>query len=97
MNSHYLEITYRNGKPVAAYFYLPRHDGDESARSQRQPSGLVIDFASDGRAIGIEIPSPSNFTLSELNEALAAVNQSTATPDDVAPLLSLSKRQGVVE
>jgi hypothetical protein len=97
MNSRYLEVTYRNGKPLAAYFYLPREAGDESERSERFPSGLVIDFAADGRTIGVEIPSPSSFTLSALNEALRAANLSEATPDDVAPLLNAPKRQSTAE
>ena len=28
MNQPYLEITYRRGKPLAAYLYLARREGD---------------------------------------------------------------------
>jgi len=88
MNSRYLEITYRGGKPVAAYFYLPRLAGDTSARTLVGEGGLVTDYAADGRPIGIEITSPSNLTLPLLNAALTAAQQPPAAPDDIAPLLT---------
>jgi hypothetical protein len=92
MNNRYLEITYRHGKPVAAYFYLPRQSGDTSAKSVPGKAGLLTDFTDDGRPIGIEITSPASTTLSALNDALSAAHQPPATPDDIAPLLTTSAR-----
>jgi hypothetical protein len=92
MNSRYLEITYRRGKPVAAYFYLPRRPGDVSTRTVSGEAGLVTDYTADGRPIGIEITSPSVLTLSSLNAALAAAQQPPAAPDDIAPLLAGHRR-----
>lgn len=88
MSSRYLEITYRQGKPVAAYYYLPRQPGDFSARSVIGEAGLITDFAPDGRPIGIEISSPSSITLASINAALTAVRQPPAVADDIAPLLA---------
>jgi hypothetical protein len=88
MQSRYLEITYRRGRAIAAYFYLPRQPGDVSASTISGSAGLVTDFSDDGRAIGIEITSPKSLTLAALNEALAAAHQEPATPDDIAPLLA---------
>ena len=85
----YLEVTYRKGKPLAAYLYLPRRDGDTAARSEpfAPPSdGLVVDFAPDGRAIGIEVLSPSTLTLAALNRALSALHQPAASDRDLRPL-----------
>ena len=73
---------------MAAYFYLPRNSGDVSVRTERHEPGLVIDFAEDGRAIGVEITAPRAFSLEILNRALASVSETPATADDVAPLLS---------
>ena len=70
MNSRYLEITYRRGKPLAAYFYLARKDGDASVRTAPGEAGLVTDYAADGRAIGIEITSPRQVTLAAFNRAV---------------------------
>lgn len=88
----YLEVTYRKGKPFVAYLYLPRKIGDRSARTERREAGLLIDYAADGRAIGIEITAPTKVTLANLNQALAAANQPPATPDDLAPLLAAQTR-----
>ena len=82
----YLEVTFRNGKPLAAYLYLPRNPGDASVRTARHEDGLLIDFTADGRPIGIEITAPSKVSLEMLNRALAAVNQDPVTADDLRPL-----------
>ena len=86
MRDRYLEVTYRHGKPLAAYLYLPRNPGDVSSRTVKHAEGLLIDFAADGRAIGIEITAPSHISLEALNRALAAANQAPATADDLGPL-----------
>ena len=86
MKHRYLEVTFRNGKLMAAYLYLPRRPGDVSVRTERQAEGLLIDFAADGRAIGVEIAAPSRVSLDTLNHALAAVNQEPATADELGPL-----------
>ena len=86
MNHRYLEVTYRNGKPLAAYLYLSRNPGDASVRTVKKGGGLLIDFAADGRAIGIEITAPSRVSLESLNQALATVDQDPATADELGPL-----------
>ena len=88
MKQRFLEVTYRKGKPFAAYLYLPRHSGDVSVRTVPQEVGLLIDYTADGRAIGIEITAPSKVTLDAHNRALAAVQQELAMVDDIAPLLA---------
>ena len=86
MSQRYLEVTYRNGKPVAAYLCLPRKSDDKSARTERREAGLLIDFTADGRAIGIEISDPEHLSLAALNRALADLNQEPATDRELAPL-----------
>lgn len=88
MKHSYLEVTYRKGQPLAAYFYLPRQPGDESVRTERKDGGLLIDFSSDGRPIGIEITSPSQFNLSVLNQALLQIGQPPAQAEDLDPLVA---------
>ncbi len=85
MRHSYLEVTFRKGRPLAAYYYLPRRDGDRSVRTDRV-GGLVVDFASDGRAIGIEITSPSRLVLGDLNQLLTKLGQDPVIPEDLAPL-----------
>lgn len=86
MTSHYLEVTFRDGKPIAAYLYLPRRPGDRSARTERRDSGLIVDFAADGRPIGLEITSPARTTVSLLNHVLVSLNQEPVSSRDLAPL-----------
>ena len=88
MKHSYLEITYRNGRPLAAYYYLPRLNGDTSTRTEQTTAGLLVDFASDGRPIGIEIPSPSRLDLAALNELLTRLGQTPVGPNDIRPLLA---------
>ncbi len=86
MSDRYLEISYRKGKPFAAYLFLPRRPDDRSARTERFSEVLVIDYAADGRAIGIEIVHPQMVTEQEINRALAHVNESSLRTEDFAPL-----------
>ena len=88
MKHSYLEVTYRKGRPLAAYYYLPRRDGDSSARTERVEGGLLVDFSADGRPIGIEISSPSRLELSTLNEVLVGLGQEPVRPEDLSPLLA---------
>lgn len=86
MTDRYLEVTYRKGKPFAAYFVLPRRPGDRSARTERFTESLIIDFAPDDRPIGIEIVHPQGVTDDEVNRALAHLNQPPLRHEDLAPL-----------
>ncbi len=49
MTGRSLQITYRKGRGFAAYLY----------RTEASPDGLlVVDYAADGRPIGVEITAP---------------------------------------
>jgi hypothetical protein len=85
MKKSYLEVTFRNGKPQAAYLYLPRHSGDVSTHTEKQEGGIVVDFAADGRPIGIEITSPRSVSISAINRIVSLVDE-PARPADLAPL-----------
>jgi len=86
MDDRYLEVSYRKGKPFAAYLFLARRADDRSARTERFGESLVIDFAADGRAIGIEIVNPQLVTETEVNAALARIKQPALPREEFAPL-----------
>ena len=88
MKDSYLEITFRHGRPIAAYYYLPREAGEKSVRTRRVEPGLVIDYASNGRALGIEITAPSRLSLQALNAVLNELGQPPASEADLAPLVA---------
>ena len=86
MKARYLEVTYRNGRPLAAYLYLPRRPGDRSARTERPEPGLVVDFTADGRPMGIEITAPSRVSLDGINRVLARLGMDPIQRAELAPL-----------
>jgi hypothetical protein len=85
-NGSYLEVTFRHGRALAAYLYLPRRPRDHSVRTKRARPGLVIDLAADGRPIGIEITAPSRVTVTALNRVLRSLGQAPLKRADLAPL-----------
>ena len=88
MKEPYLEVTFRHGRPIAAYYYLPRDGDQRSARTGRVEPGLVIDFTKEGRAIGIEITAPTKVTLAALNALLQELGPAPASEADLAPVLA---------
>lgn len=67
MKNSCLEVTFRHGRLLAAYLYLPRQPTDRSYRTKRMEQGLVIDFNRSGTPIGIEITAPTKLSAVVLN------------------------------
>lgn len=88
MKTSYLEVTYRQGKPVAAYYYLPRVAGQRSVRTRRVEPGLVIDYAKGGRPIGVEITAPSALSVTAFNRVLRELGVAPVRRQDIAPLIA---------
>jgi uncharacterized protein DUF2283 len=88
MKEPYLEVTFRHGRPIAAYYYLPRNTNQKSTRTRRVEPGLVIDFTADGQAIGIEITTPAKVSLAALNAVLRELGHALASAADLAPVLA---------
>jgi uncharacterized protein YuzE len=86
MKKAYLEVTFRRGRPIAAYFYLPRRPADRSYRTTRVEPGLVIDFNRQGKPIGIEITYPSKLTLAAFNRVLRQLGAPALRRSELAPL-----------
>jgi hypothetical protein len=86
MNRRYLEVTYRKGRPLAAYLYLPRRGDDRAATTESVGSDFNVDFAADGRPIGVEIMAPQTATLAALNIVLQRLATTPLEPADLAPL-----------
>lgn len=65
MKEPYLEVTFRHGRPIAAYLYLPREIGEKSYRTSKAEPGMVVDFGQSGNPIGIEITAPTKITVAD--------------------------------
>jgi hypothetical protein len=90
MHERYLEVTYRRGRPVAAYLYLPRSPDDKSQRVIREGRGLIVDIAEGDRPIGIEIISPRDVSPAMLNEVLAKYSLPLLELGELAPLAAVA-------
>ena len=88
MKELYLEVTFRHGRAMAAYLYLPRQAGEKSSSSKRVEPGLVIDFGSRGNPIGIEITAPGRISLADINGVLESLELPPVAKADLAPLLA---------
>ena len=88
MKDTYLEVTFRHGKPLAAYYYLPRDTGQKVTRTRRIEPGLIIDLTAEGQAIGIEITAPSAVSLDALNAVLKELGQASVSEADLAPMIA---------
>ena len=86
MKVRYLEVTYREGKPLAAYLYLPRESGATSVRTEKVSRGLLVDYDGHGEPIGLEITEPGHVSVEQVNRALAALGLPEAAPEELAPL-----------
>jgi hypothetical protein len=86
MKESYLEITFRHGRPLAAYLYLPREGDEKSARTEQTAPGLLIDFAAGGRPIGLEITAPGRVSAATINGVLAGLGLAPLPDADLAPL-----------
>jgi hypothetical protein len=86
MQQSYLEVTFRGGKPLAAYYYLPRRTDDRCVRVEKHGAGLLVDLSADGRPLGIEIAIPTLVTVDSLNAVLAAYGLHPIDPVELAPL-----------
>jgi uncharacterized protein YuzE len=88
MKEPYLEVTFRRGVPLAAYYYLPRRSGQKTFKTRRIEPGIVIDFGRSGKPIGIEITTPSKVSLGVLNRVLRELRLVPLKRSDLAPLLA---------
>lgn len=86
MKESYLEVTFRHGRPLAAYLYLPREPGEKSVRTSTAEPGMVVDFSHDGKPIGIELTAPTTVTLAALNRVLGALGLPPLRDADLKPL-----------
>jgi hypothetical protein len=86
MRQTYLEVTFRRGRALAAYLCLPRLAKDKSSRSVVASPGLVVDYTSKGKAIGVEITSPATVSLAAVNRVLRDLGALPLKRADLEPL-----------
>jgi Protein of unknown function (DUF2283) len=85
MRERYVEITFRKGKPFAAYVYLPRRVGVKSARTAEAAPGVLVDYAASGEPIGLEITAPAHVTAAQVNVVLEMLGLEAMAPEELTP------------
>ena len=88
MKSAYLNVTYRHGRPIAAYYHLPRRAGDVAVKTTPVGGGLLVDYAVDDRPIGIEITEPTLLDPVDFDRLLSSLGYEPAAREDLAPLVA---------
>jgi len=86
VKQRYLEVTFRKGKPLAAYLYLPRPPGAKSVRTADFGDGLLVDFAASGEPMGLEITAPRSVSIVRINDVLAEIGLEPLAADESEPL-----------
>ncbi len=86
MKHRYLEVTFRKGKPFAAYLYLPRPTGRRAARTLDAGYGIRVDVDEHGVPIGVEITAPGAVTVAQLNAILGQHGVAALNDEEWSPL-----------
>jgi uncharacterized protein YuzE len=86
MKQRYLEVSFRKGKPFAAYLYLPRARDARVARTVNEGHGVHVDLDGNGTPMGIEISAPGVVTFAELNAILVKHGLTALEDKEWAPL-----------
>jgi uncharacterized protein YuzE len=86
MKQRYLEVTFRKGKPLSAYLYLPRKAGARAARTLDAGQGLHVDFDERGAPIGVEITAPGIVTVDQLNAVLGEHGVAALDDEEWSPI-----------
>lgn len=83
-----IQVTYRGGRPFAAYIHLGGRPGEKSVRSEEVSPELVADFGADGRVLGVEVVSPGATTADEIFEVFDKLGLVRPTATDLGPLVA---------
>ena len=87
MTERSLQVTYRKGRPFAAYLHLSHATGEKSARTVGTPDGLlVVDYNDADEPLGVEITAPQAVSLERVNELLASLGQQLLSDLEFRPM-----------
>jgi uncharacterized protein YuzE len=81
-----IEVTFVGDRPLAAYVTLRPALPGGVHRSEEICDGIVVDYAADGRALGVEIYLPGAVTRDRLNAVLADLGAAALSEDEFSPL-----------
>ena len=88
MSAIFLEVSFRRGRPFAAYLRLPRRAGATVARTVEAEPGILADLDAQGVVLGVEIVSPSPESGAAVRRVLAGLHGPVVAEAEFGPLLA---------
>jgi len=58
----------------------------KSVKTVEAAPGILVDYASSGEPIGLEITAPAHVTVEQINAVLVPLGFARMTPEELAPL-----------
>lgn len=86
MSTFTVQVTYRGGKPLAAYIYLSGRKGRKSVRTEEFRPNVLIDYAADGSPLGVEVLS-LRLTSDDLYAVFDHLGLDRPDPHELQPIL----------
>lgn len=81
-----LQVTYKGGRPLAAYLYLAANGKRKVARTEELAPDLVVDYGADGAPVGVEILSPGTVTVQEIWSVFDRLGLERPAASELSPL-----------
>lgn len=92
MTERSLQVTYRKGRPFAAYLHLWHPMGEKSVKDKAVAGRPSCRRLRRGRPIvGVEITAPEAVSLERLNELLTDLGEAPLAERDYKPLRAATK------
>ena len=82
-----LEVTYWQGQPLVAYYYLASTAPRLCARTMLVDDTMLVDFDAEGRVLGVELLEPLRLPRGALDRLLVSLGLPRTGPSDLLPLL----------
>lgn len=84
-----IEVMFRKGKPIAAFFHLRDTESGRSGRQIPIRAPMVAHYDATGVPSGLEVPLPLSVHLLQINEALREIGGEAVTEADITPLRAI--------
>ena len=86
MNALSIQVTYRRGRPFAAYIYLRHRPGQKALRTEEVGEDLLVDFGEGDQPLGIEVVNPGAVGIDEVLRVFDELGLGRPDPRDLGPL-----------
>lgn len=86
MNALSIQVTYRKGRPFAAYIYLRHRPGGKAVRTEEIGNDLLVDFGHEDEPMGIEVVNPEAVRIEEILSVFDSLGLVRPDPIELGPL-----------